>query len=456
MSRSPLDAADQGELAAYQAGWTALNTLLSHGGSMSGHERNCVFLNCRSEIPRFANASAVSGLDFPDDARGIALTDWDQDGDIDLWMSNRTSPRLRLMSNGWEGGPAESLALHLQGTDCNRDAIGARVEVKLQDAAQPLTATLHAGEGYLSQSSKWLHIGLGRGATVERVAVHWPGGRQEQFQGVAAGARYVLRQGTGKAVPWLRPGAGAVLRPGENPAQPASAVAQVFLPRPIPMPRIEYTVGSETKAVTSEGDGAPLLLLLYASWCPHCQSELRELTDHAERIRHAGLKVLALSVDELQMDPAAEDGHAGAADALMRRLGFPFATGQATSDALARLTHLEDALFEIRSDFAVPMGYLLDGQRHLVAIHRGPAPLEALLSDVEQIARGESAMRDAAIPFPGNWYTLHPGRPALLELLADHFQQPFPEDSIRYLEMSLAELSEPGAIDHVRGRVAGL
>ena len=67
------------------------------GRSFSGRERNCCFLNTGGK--RFATVSAISGFDFIDDGRGIAVTDWDSDGDLDMWISNRNAPRLRLMRN---------------------------------------------------------------------------------------------------------------------------------------------------------------------------------------------------------------------------------------------------------------------------------------------------------------------------------------------------------------------
>jgi len=74
-----------------------INELLDSGASLSGHERNCFFLNTGDG--RFATASATSGFDFYDDARAVARSDWDQDGDIDLLFANRTAPRLRFFKN---------------------------------------------------------------------------------------------------------------------------------------------------------------------------------------------------------------------------------------------------------------------------------------------------------------------------------------------------------------------
>ena len=74
-----------------------LGSMLAQGRSFSGRERNCCFLNTGRQ--RFATISAVSGLDYPDDGRAVAVTDWDQDGDLDLWISNRNAPRLRLFRN---------------------------------------------------------------------------------------------------------------------------------------------------------------------------------------------------------------------------------------------------------------------------------------------------------------------------------------------------------------------
>ncbi len=143
--------------------------MLRRGRSFSGRERNCAYLNLGNSKeggPRYANISALSGFDFADDARALAIADWDHDGDLDVWVSNRNTPQLRFLRNdNTSGRHFLSLKLVGSGTTTNRDAIGARVEVVIakpkSDIRHPkLIKTLRAGEGFLAQSSKWLHFGL--------------------------------------------------------------------------------------------------------------------------------------------------------------------------------------------------------------------------------------------------------------------------------------------------------
>ena len=102
--------------------------MMDAGRSFSGNERNCFFINLGNG--KFADISGLSGLDFPDDGRAISVTDWDNDGDLDLWITNRTAPRLRLMRNDTkEDNPFISILLKGNGETVNKDAIGARIEI---------------------------------------------------------------------------------------------------------------------------------------------------------------------------------------------------------------------------------------------------------------------------------------------------------------------------------------
>jgi len=139
VSQSPTTAdADQAVIDHYIKVWEPLNQRILTGSSFSGNERNCCFLNTgqtESGKDQFADVSAASALHHLDDSRSIAVTDWDQDGDLDLWITNRTSPRIRYLRNDT---PTKNsyVAFQLEGLPsekCPRDAYGARVEVTLAD-----------------------------------------------------------------------------------------------------------------------------------------------------------------------------------------------------------------------------------------------------------------------------------------------------------------------------------
>ena len=166
-----------------------LYRFLREGKSFSGQERNCCFLNLGNG--QFANISAASGFDFADDARALALSDWDRDGDLDLWVSNRTGPRTRFLQNT-SSTSNRVIQLSLRGRSGNRDAIGTRVTVR--SPAWLLQRSLRAGDGYLAQSSKWVHLSLPADTGTYDVQVEWVGG-QPQSLGELAPGRYVVEEG---------------------------------------------------------------------------------------------------------------------------------------------------------------------------------------------------------------------------------------------------------------------
>ena len=178
----------------YLLGWVRMIRLMMAGKSFSGRERNCCFLNTRTR--RFADISATSGLEFPDDGRAVASMDWDRDGDLDLWFSNRSPPRLRFMRNDGDfDNHFVSLQLRGNGSSTNRDAIGALVHAKIGDRwlVRPVIHTT----SYLSSADATVHFGLGIASRVDAIVVSWPGGMREKFPGVSANQYVVIRKGDG-------------------------------------------------------------------------------------------------------------------------------------------------------------------------------------------------------------------------------------------------------------------
>lgn len=154
---------------------------------MNGYERNVLFWNQGSG--QFVDVGYVTGSNRIEDGRGVAVADFDRDGQLDLAIQNRDRPAVLLMGRGASGN---WLAVALEGTESNRDALGAVVTAYSGGKAQ---ARQIAGvSGYLARSSPILHFGLGDAKAVDRLEIRWPSGHTQVLTDVAANQRLVVRE----------------------------------------------------------------------------------------------------------------------------------------------------------------------------------------------------------------------------------------------------------------------
>ena len=426
-------APDDRSLAPYLESLRALHERLDEGLSFSGNERNCVFLNPGRAGGAFANASAVSGLDFPDDGRGVAFLDLEGDGDLDVAISNRTAPRLRLMRNELPAAD-RFVALYLEGDGAgtNRDAVGARVELETTDGA--LRRSVRAGEGFLSQSSRWLHFGLGAAEPTGTAIVHWPGAGRETFSGIAAGGRYRIVQGSGRAAPAPVRRRQSALEPGEQqPPAPTTGARVVLAPRP-PSPQLSMRpFGAAAPAQIAIGRGRPVLLNIWASWCAPCRSELLDLTREEDALRAAGLEIAALSTDGLGDVPTTTEE---SARKFMDEVGFPFSSGMATEETLDKVEIVKRSLFDRRFPLSLPFSMLIDGEGRVAVLYRGGVTAVDLLADLELLDAPRSTLRAASAPIAGRWFTDPPDEVSLASY-ARWFEDRFPAESVDFLQRSV-------------------
>ncbi len=181
---------------AYENGWNALNQLIREDYSWNGREPNVYYAR---HGDRYYDLSGVSGIDFAEDSRAFAVTDLDGDGNLDLVLKSRLGPQIRVFRNECGIGQ-NSLAVRLIGTRSNRDAIGARVEVEIDDCRlrnpdcglKRTAQFVHAGSGYLSQHTKTLYFGLGEATSAAKVRVRWPSGVEQEFRNLSAGFRHEI------------------------------------------------------------------------------------------------------------------------------------------------------------------------------------------------------------------------------------------------------------------------
>ena len=175
---------------AYENGWSAINQMIRGDHGWNALEPNVFYIR---RSGKYQDYSGVSGLDFADDSRAFAVTDFDGDGNLDIVLKSRLGPQVRVLQNNCgTGKPAIAISLH--GTKSNRDAIGARVEVN--GRAQ----WVEAGSGFLSQHTKRLLFGLGSAQRAD-VVVTWPSGLLQRFSNLRPGFRYDITEGSTSPVP---------------------------------------------------------------------------------------------------------------------------------------------------------------------------------------------------------------------------------------------------------------
>jgi len=359
--------------------------MLAQGRSFSGRERNCCFLNTGRQ--RFATISAVSGLDYPDDGRAVAVTDWDQDGDLDLWISNRNAPRLRLFRND---SPAHNHYLTVRligdGKTTPRDAIGARIEVEVEPPGPyRMVKTLRAGEGFLSQSSKRVHFGLGESSQIRKVVIRWPGGASQEYAGLEVDRRYELVQGS--VDPRMLPPVNRTLAVAPSTPRLPSSTPEARIPMltRLPVGKHVYDTFEGSEEIldfdVAAANGQSILLALWASWCPSCLAELHELDERADELRSAGIRVVALSIEGLE----GEKSDPSEAATLVRKLELPFPTGLARRELLDVLQEHQNQQFFLRRQWPLPCSFLFDEQGRLAILYRGKADVDVLIADTAQL-----------------------------------------------------------------------
>jgi hypothetical protein len=136
-------------------------------------------------------AAIGGGYNAPRVGRGLAVADFDRDGDVDVLMTTNNGPAV-LFRNDQTGGH-RSLRLTLTGTKSNRDAIGATVRIYHGGTAQ--SRLVKSGSSYLSQSELPVTFGVGGRDVVDRVVVSWPSGATQEFKNVATAREYALAEG---------------------------------------------------------------------------------------------------------------------------------------------------------------------------------------------------------------------------------------------------------------------
>lgn len=128
-------------------------------------------------------------------SRGLALLDYDLDGDVDVVITHLDAPASLLRNDG--GNARNWISVRLVGVRSSRDAVGARLEIEIP--GRTLTRLVNPYGSFQSQSSAAVHFGLGHAEFIDRLTIVWPSRRTQEFTDLRANRFYTIREDSGIA-----------------------------------------------------------------------------------------------------------------------------------------------------------------------------------------------------------------------------------------------------------------
>jgi hypothetical protein len=167
--------------------------IAAKGRSLSGYERNRIFLNARG-LAFYEISGLTGGADSEGDGRAVVPVDFNRDGREDLIVRQCGGGPFLLFENRFP--QAHWLTVSLRGTKSNSQGIGARLVAEV--GGQRIVRELWSANGYKAQCPAYVHFGLGQANRVDKLTITWPSGLVQELRDVAADRHLRVTEGDGQ------------------------------------------------------------------------------------------------------------------------------------------------------------------------------------------------------------------------------------------------------------------
>ncbi len=324
-----------------------MNAIFQEGFSFSGYERDLLSWSLDGE--KFLDISGVSGADSISDGRGSLFADFDNDGDLDLFLVALQGEAHFLYRNN-VGSEASFLRLTLEGGSSGRDAFGAQVRVKTSVGVQTRVRT--GGSGFLSQNDPRLLFGMGETKVAEWVEVTWPGGKTQRWENVAVPGSYRIREGKSELEKLSEPRTS--LPDPMSPEDNLLALLTFGKGEPFPDLDLKNLAGESVAFKSLLRPGGRTFVNLWTTFCIPCRKEMPELERLRPRFEAADINLVGISLDREGISRV---------PAFLESTGVSYPIFTTVPGAMAAIYATEEA--------QIPLSFLLDDQGRVLRAFAG-------------------------------------------------------------------------------------